>query len=184
MQQGKINETLFHSCLSFYIKLIKTGEKQKNSGYDLGGTKEMYRPFFDSGRKRRNAEMEKEHEIRVLMVEPNEHPKEFLLEKTLQAMQKAVGGLIDIVGIDDDGTCLLLNDEGKLIGLEGNRRIGDDVIVGNFYVCGSNEDGELASLTEAEMEKYKERFWEPEEITQEEIDAACKAEICSIDFLC
>lgn len=46
MQQGKINETLFHSCLSFYIKLIKTGEKQKNSGYDSGDTKEMYRPFL------------------------------------------------------------------------------------------------------------------------------------------
>ena len=83
------------------------------------------------------------------------------MENTLQAMQKAVGGLIDIVDIDD-GICLLLNDEGKLIGLEENRRIDDDVIVG----------------------KYKERFWEPEEITQEEIDAACKAEICSIDFLC
>ena len=70
--------------------------------------------------------MKKENEIRVLMVEPHEHPKEFLLENTLQAMQEAVGGLIDIVDIDDDGTCLLLNDEGKLIGLEGNRRIGDD----------------------------------------------------------
>ena len=39
----------------------------------------------------------KEQEIRVLMVEPNEHPKEFLLKNTLQAMQEAVGGLIDIV---------------------------------------------------------------------------------------
>ena len=46
MQQGKINETLFHSCLSFYIKLIKTGEKQKNSGYDSGGTKEIFRHIF------------------------------------------------------------------------------------------------------------------------------------------
>ena len=63
--------------------------------------------------------MKKENEIRVLMVEPHEHPKEFLLENTLQAMQEAVGGLIDIVDIDDDGACLLLNDEGKLIGLEG-----------------------------------------------------------------
>lgn len=127
--------------------------------------------------------MKKENEIRVLMVEPNEHPKEFLLKNTLQAMQEAVGGLIDIVDIDDDGICLLLNDEGKLIGLEGNRRIGDDVIAGNFYVCGSNEDGELSSLTEAEMEKYKERFWEPEEITQAEIEAACKVEFYPIDFL-
>ena len=69
--------------------------------------------FLISGRKRRIAEMEKEHEIRVLMVEPNEHPKEFFLENTLQAMQKAVGGLIEIVNIDY-GIRLLLNAEGKL----------------------------------------------------------------------
>ena len=131
---------------------------------EFGRYKKDVPPFFDSERKKEECEMKKENEIRVLMVEPHEHPKEFLLKNTLQAMQEAVGGLIDIVDIDDDGTCLLLNDEGKLIGLEGNRRIGDDVIVGNFYVCGSNEDGELASLIEAEMEKYKEMFWEPEEI--------------------
>lgn len=41
--------------------------------------------------------MEKEHEIRVLMVEPNEHPKEFLLENTLPALQETVGVPIDIV---------------------------------------------------------------------------------------
>ena len=34
-------------------------------------------------------------------------------------MQEAVGGYIDIVGLDDN-VCILLNDEGKLIGLEGN----------------------------------------------------------------
>ena len=159
----------------------------------FGRYKKDVPPFFDSERKKEECEMKKENEIRVLMVEPHEHPKEFLLENTLQAMQEAVGGLIDIVDIDDDGACLLLNDEGKLIGLEGNRRIGDDVIVGNFYVCGSNEDGELASLNEAEMEKYKERFWEPEEITQEEIErklpeeeeieAACRIEVYPLDFL-
>ena len=64
----------------------------------------------------------KGQEIRVLMVEPNEHPKEFLLKNTLPAMQEAVGGLIDIVDLNDDA-CILLNDEGKLTGLEGNRRI-------------------------------------------------------------
>ena len=116
------------------------------------------------------------------MVEPHEHPKEFLLKNDLRAMQEAVGGLIDIAGIDDS-ICILLNDEGKLIGLEGNRRIGDDIIAGSFYVCGSNEDGELASLTDEAMEKYKERFWEPEEITQEEIEAACRIEVYPLDFL-
>ncbi len=52
--------------------------------------------------------MKKESEIRVLMVEPNEHPKEYLLENTLSAMQAAVGGLIDIVGLEDN-ICILLN---------------------------------------------------------------------------
>ena len=123
----------------------------------------------------------KGQEIRVLMVEPHEHPKEFLLKNTLQAMQEAVGGLIDIVGLNDDA-CILLNDEGKLTGLEGNRRVGNDVIVGNFYVCGSSEDGQLVSLSDAEMESYKERFWEPEEIPQEESEAKCKIEIYPLDL--
>ncbi len=113
----------------------------------FGRYKKDVPPFFDSERKKEEHKNEKENEIRVLMIEPHEHPKEFLLENTLQAMQEAVGGLIDIVDIDDDGTCLLLNDEGKLIGLEGNRRIGDDVIVGNFYVCKSTKDWALTSLS-------------------------------------
>ena len=49
-----------------------------------------------------------------------------MLKNTLEAMQEAVGGYIDIVGLDDK-VCILLYDEGKLIGLEGNRRIGSDI---------------------------------------------------------
>ena len=125
--------------------------------------------------------MKKEQEIRVLMVEPNEHPKEFLLKNTLSAMQEAVGGMIDIADLEGD-ICLLLNDEGKLIGLDGCRRIGDDIIAGTFYVCGSNEEGELVSLSDDEMERYREMFWEPEEITQEEIEATCRIEFYPLDF--
>ncbi len=123
----------------------------------------------------------KGQEIRVLMVEPNEHPKEFLLKNTLPAMQEAVGGLIDIVDLNDDA-CILLNDEGKLTGLEGNRRIGNDVIVGNFYICGYTDGGELASLSDEALEKYMELFWEPEEITLEEIEATCRVEFYPLDF--
>ena len=64
----------------------------------------------------------KEKEIKVLKVKPHEHPEVYMLKNTLEAMQEAVGGYIDIVGLDDN-VCILLNDEGKLIGLEGNRRI-------------------------------------------------------------
>lgn len=69
----------------------------------------------------------KENEIRVLKVKPHEHPKECILENTLDALQEAVDGYIDIIGLEDD-ICILLNDEGKLIGLEGNRSLGDDIL--------------------------------------------------------
>ena len=69
----------------------------------------------------------KENEIRVLQVEPHEHPKECILENTLEALQEAVDGYIDIIGWEDD-ICILWNDEGKLIGLEGNKSLGDDIL--------------------------------------------------------
>lgn len=120
--------------------------------------------------------MMKENKIRVLKVEPNKHPEEFMLENELEAMQEAVGGYIDIVSLEG-GVCILLNDEGKLIGLDGNRRIGDDIIVGNFYVCGSNDEGDLVSLTDEEMEKYTDMFYEPEQFTQEEIMETARMDI-------
>lgn len=114
----------------------------------------------------------KEEKIRGLMVEPNEYPKETVLKNELRDLQEAVGGLIDIIGLDEN-TCILLNDEGKLIGLEGNRRLGDDIIAGTFYVCGNDAEGNLTSLNDADMKKYKELFYEPEQFTQEEIEKTC-----------
>ena len=67
--------------------------------------------------------------IRVLKVAPGEHPMETTLVNDLDELQKAVSigasyqGLIEIIEIED-GVCILCNEEGKLIGLEGNRRIG------------------------------------------------------------
>ena len=95
----------------------------------------------------------KEDVIKVLKVKPHEHPEVYMLKNTLEAMQEAVDGYIDILGLDDNA-CILLNDEGKLIGLEGNRRIGSDIIVGDFFVCGSDEEGNLTSLSAEELDTY------------------------------
>ena len=86
----------------------------------------------------------------------------------MKQCKEAVGGYIDIVGLDDN-VCILLNDEGKLIGLEGNRRIGSDIIVGDFFVCGSDEEGNLTSLSDEELDTYTKNFYEPQEFTKEEI---------------
>lgn len=105
--------------------------------------------------------------ITVLMVEPGKHPVVTTLDDNLDSLQKAVSigadyqGLIEIIGIGN-GDCILCNEEGKLIGLEGNRWLGSDIIAGVFYVLSEGEDGELASLSEEKIKSYTERFWEPE----------------------
>ena len=115
--------------------------------------------------------------IKVLMVEPGEHPKEVELDNNLDALQKAVSigceeqGLIEIIGLED-GICLLCNEEGKLIGLEGNRKVGRDIITGVFYVVGEDGCGNLTSLPKDKIESYQKRFWEPEHYTEADIDHA------------
>lgn len=69
----------------------------------------------------------KESVIKVLKVKPYEHPEICMFENSLEAIQEEVGGYIDIVGLDDN-ICILLNDEGNLIGLEGNRRSGNNIL--------------------------------------------------------
>ena len=68
----------------------------------------------------------------VVYVEPHKAPYIAEIEHTLEAEQKAVGGLIEPIYLGD--VCLVGNEEAKLIGMEGNRRIGDgtSIIAGPF----------------------------------------------------
>ena len=116
-------------------------------------------------------------EIKALMVEPGKHPVVVMLNDDLDSLQKAVSigadyqGLIEIIGIGS-GDCILCNEEGKLIGLEGNRRLGSDIIAGVFYIMSEGEDGELVSLSEEKIKYYTEKFWEPEVFDSSEVEAA------------
>ena len=93
----------------------------------------------------------KQNEIKVLKVVPGEHPKDVVLENSLDALQKAVSigcdyqGLIEVVGLEK-GVCIICNEEGKLLGLEGNRRLGGDTIAGVFYVVGEDKRGNFGQL--------------------------------------
>ena len=48
----------------------------------------------------------------------------------------------------EDGTVVVGNEEAKLRGMAGNRRLGDSILAGPFFVCGE-DDGEfrLTNLT-------------------------------------
>ena len=117
----------------------------------------------------------KQKEIRVLMVEPGKHPRVTVLQNDLDSLQKAVSigadyqGLIEIISIGN-GDCILCNEEGKLIGLDGNRRVGRDIIVGVFYVMSEDREGDLISLSEKKIQYYQKLFWEPQTFDREEIE--------------
>ena len=99
--------------------------------------------------------------IRVLIVEPNKLPYEKIIPNRLKDKQDIVGGLIEYTRVDnDEKTLLICNEEGKLLGLDWNREIGNkDVIAGTFLLVGDDPDiGEDRSLTDEQVEKYKKRF--------------------------
>ena len=117
----------------------------------------------------------KQKEIKVLMVEPGKHPMVTKLKDDLDSLQKAVSigadyqGLIEFVSLGN-GDCIMCNEEGKLIGLKGNRRLGNDILVGVFYIMSESEDGELLSLAEQKIKRYTNLFWEPEFFDRAEIE--------------
>ena len=120
----------------------------------------------------------KEKKIKVLMVEPHKVPCMTEIDNDLDSLQKAVSigadeqGLIELVYLEDN-VSILCNEEGKLIGLEPNRRLGKDILCGVFYVVADDEEGNLASLTEVQQARYAQMFWESDEnIGRDEVENA------------
>ena len=88
--------------------------------------------------------------MRILYKQPGEDPRSMVLPNELGVMQQLVGGHIETLRISDNGI-LVMNEEGKLLGLELNFYLGaiGDTIVGPVLVVG--EDGEdFASLPDDE----------------------------------
>ena len=87
-----------------------------------------------------------------------EQPEVIEIEHNLSTLQNYVGGLIDIVEIEED-VDIIINDEGKLLGLSPNLVLYEfrDIIVGDFLVVGQ-KNGETISLSEEKIEKYMKRF--------------------------
>ncbi|MFL6413705.1 MAG: DUF3846 domain-containing protein [Nitrososphaeraceae archaeon] len=90
----------------------------------------------------------KEKQITVILVEPNGLPVVKVIENELSVLQGLVGGYIEC--IRQDGYDIIINEEGKLEGLELNFLIYDglDYVAGNAIFAGVDYDeGEFKSLT-------------------------------------
>ena len=104
--------------------------------------------------------MQVQRNIRALLVEPNELPKEVMIKNSLEAKQKLVGGNIEYTSREYyPDVIFICNEEGKILGLPLNRDIGGDIIAGSFLIVGDDpEIGEDRSLTDDQIKKYQDVF--------------------------
>ena len=112
--------------------------------------------------------MSQNNKITVLQIEPKKFPKVITIDNELSSLQAKVGGLIECIDITDDIT-LICNEEGKINGLEPNRAIRTDdgklidIIAGNMLIVGFDEIyGEFCSLSDEQIAKTKEMFFNPD----------------------
>lgn len=109
----------------------------------------------------------KENMIKVVKVEVGQTPIVKEIANDLNALQAEVGGLIECVYLND-GCIAVVNEEGKIKGMEPNRRIGEDIICGPFFICGDTADGDFTSLSEEQTEKYSQQLAEIEQFAGDE----------------
>ena len=103
--------------------------------------------------------------IRVMVIKPGHVPEITEIENTLKGFQEVVGGYIETVPLEsiDDDLRVVLNEEGKNIGLPMNRvwkpyGVGGyavDIMVGTIFIVSTHLDG-FASLTDEQIKKLEE----------------------------
>ena len=68
----------------------------------------------------------------------------------------------------DDHIAAVYCRNGYMFSLPGNRRVGDKVICGTFYIV-RVKNGKLVSLSDTDVVKYSLEYWTPEHFTEAEL---------------
>ena len=107
--------------------------------------------------------------LRVIVCKADERAEVVEIEDSLEAMQAVVGGLIQEYMPWEDEVALIVNEEGKMIGLPLNRGIRNekgrlqDIVAGDFFICYAPIESERFLSMPPDLEKkYKEMFDLPE----------------------
>jgi hypothetical protein len=109
----------------------------------------------------------KEKQIRIILVAPEKEPIEMIIRNDLTMLQDLVGGYIEC--IRQDGYDIIINEEGKLEGLQPNFLIygGADYVAGTALFAGVDYDsGEFKSLTDEQINIIKSNFGRVDEIDE------------------
>lgn len=76
--------------------------------------------------------------IKILIVEPIRDPYIEEIVNTLEEKQRIVGGLIQKTELENN-VDLIFNEESKILNLEMNRIIKNDVVCGTFIIAGQKK---------------------------------------------
>ena len=119
--------------------------------------------------------------IRILYKEVGKEPQIMFIDNTLEAKQKLVGGLIEVVPYED--VLIICNEEGKLLNMPPNLVFEYDYIAGNCFVIGDDyKNADFKSLTDEEILRYREDLkkrsfnFKQYERTQESLHSSKKKE--------
>jgi hypothetical protein len=91
-----------------------------------------------------------EKNIKVVVCNVGEHPEVKDIPNTLEAFQGIVEGYIEVVRLSKE-VLIVCNEEGKLMNLEPNVHTPNDILVGNLIFCGSDDEGEFASIKDNDL---------------------------------
>ena len=106
----------------------------------------------------------------MLVIEPHKTPYEAVIPDKLESLQEAVGGYIEITYPFEDNAIVISNEESKLIGMDGNRRVNGQIYAGPMLISADDGSSGLTDLTDEQIAKYKDMFRNPEEISREEVE--------------
>jgi hypothetical protein len=123
----------------------------------------------------------KENKIRVLKVEPGLLPAVKEIGNDLDSLQAEVGGLIECISFPN-GCVVVCNEEGKLNGMQPNRRLGADIICGPFFVCDTTRSGDFSSLSKSKIAEYSQLFFEVPVFSGEEPELEPRMTFIEFDF--
>lgn len=101
--------------------------------------------------------------MRAIIAEPGKPARVEDIGNDLETLQTLVGGYIETVRLPLEGAVVIVNEEGKLMGLKENRTLVNldrsrvETLVGTIVIVG--DDGEeFGNLTEIQASRLKRKF--------------------------
>ena len=106
---------------------------------------------------------------RMLIVPPGDNPYDAYIYDSLEALQGMVDGYIECKYPFNDNAFVIGNEEARLNGLQGNRRINGEIYAGTILVAADDGCGGTKALTDEQVREYAGKLWQPEDISPAEV---------------